>query len=248
MRDQIIVGNWKMNKNNAETKAFFEEVDGAAKSDKGLYGVGVPFTDLRTAEEMAKNLIVAAENCHFEDSGAFTGEVSVPMLEELGVKYCIIGHSERRSMFGDTDETVNKKAKRLLAAGITPILCIGETEAEYDAGKTKDVITSQLNGSLAGIPAEDYANIVLAYEPIWAIGTGKSASVEIAEDCCKLVRDVVRDMAGDKAAEEVRIQYGGSVKPGNIVEYMAQPDIDGALIGGASLKPESFLEIIEKTR
>ncbi len=248
MRDIIIVGNWKMNKNNAETKAFFEEVDPAAKTDKGLYGVGVPFTDLRTALDEADNLIVAAENCHFEDSGAFTGEVSVPMLEELGVKYCIIGHSERRSMFGDTDETVNKKAKRLLEAGITPILCIGETEAEYDAGKTKDVITSQLNGSLKDIPAEAYENIVLAYEPIWAIGTGKSASVEIAEDCCKLVRDVVRDMAGDEAAEKVRIQYGGSVKPNNIVEYMAQPDIDGALIGGASLKPDSFLEIIEKTK
>ena len=179
MRDIIIVGNWKMNKNNAETKAFFEEVDGVAKTDKGLYGVGVPFTDLRTALDNAENLIVAAENCHFEDSGAFTGEVSVPMLEELGVKYCIIGHSERRQMFGDTDETVNKKAKKLLDAGITPILCIGETEAEYDAGKTKDVITAQLNGSLKDIPAEAYENIVIAYEPIWAIGTGKSASVEI---------------------------------------------------------------------
>jgi triosephosphate isomerase len=237
-----------MNKNNAETKAFFEEVDAAAKSDKGLYGVGVPFTDLRTALDNAENLIVAAENVHFEDSGAFTGEVSVPMLEELGVKYVIIGHSERRQMFGDTDETVNKKAKRLLAAGITPILCIGETEEEYDAGKTKDVITAQLNGSLKDIPAEEYENIVLAYEPIWAIGTGKSASVEIAEDCCKLVRDVVKDLAGEDAAEKVRIQYGGSVKPGNIVEYMAQPDIDGALIGGASLQPASFLEIIEKTK
>ncbi len=248
MRDIIIVGNWKMNKNNAETKAFFEEVDPAAKTSKGLYGIGVPFTDLRTALDNADNLIVAAENVHFEDSGAFTGEVSVPMLEELGVKYCIIGHSERRQMFGDTDETVNKKAKRLLEAGITPILCIGETEEEYDAGKTKEVLTKELNGSLKDIPAEAYENIVLAYEPIWAIGTGKSASVEIAEDCCKLVRDVVRDMAGDEAADKVRIQYGGSVKPGNIVEYMAQPDIDGALIGGASLKPESFLEIIEKTK
>lgn len=248
MRDIIIVGNWKMNKNNAETKAFFEEVDPAAKTSKGLYGIGVPFTDLRTALDNAENLIVAAENVHFEDSGAFTGEVSVPMLEELGVKYCIIGHSERRQMFGDTDETVNKKAKRLLEAGTTPILCIGETEEEYDNGKTKDVITEELKGSLADIAPEEYANIVLAYEPIWAIGTGKSASVEIAENCCKLVRDVVKDIAGEDAAEKVRIQYGGSVKPGNIVEYMAQPDIDGALIGGASLKPDSFIEIIEKTK
>ena len=248
MRDQIIVGNWKMNKTNAETKAFFEAVDSVATSDKGLYGVGVPFTDLKTALDEAKNLIVAAENVHFEDSGAFTGEVSVPMLEELGVKYCIIGHSERRQMFGDTNETVNKKAKKLLAAGITPILCIGETEEEYDNGKTKEVIEEELKGSLADIPADEYKNIVLAYEPIWAIGTGKSASVEIAENCCKLVRDVVKDIAGEDAAEAVRIQYGGSVKPNNIVEYMAQPDIDGALIGGASLKPESFIEIIEKTK
>ncbi|MCF0246260.1 MAG: triose-phosphate isomerase [Ileibacterium sp.] len=248
MRDIIIVGNWKMNKNNAETKAFFEAVDSVAKTNKGLYGVGVPFTDLKTALEAADNLVVAAENVHFEDSGAFTGEVSVPMLEELGVKYCIIGHSERRAMFGDTDETVNKKAKKLLAAGMTPILCVGETEEEYDNGKTKDVLVEQLNGSLKDIPAADYENIVIAYEPIWAIGTGKSASVEIAEDCCKLVRDVVKDMVGEEAAEKVRIQYGGSVKPGNIVEYMAQPDIDGALIGGASLKPESFIEIIEKTK
>ena len=248
MRDQIIVGNWKMNKNNAETKAFFEEVDPVATSDKGLYGVGVPFTDLKTALDEAENLIVAAENVHFEDSGAFTGEVSVPMLEELGVKYCIIGHSERRQMFGDTNETVNKKAKKLLAAGITPILCIGETEEEYDNGKTREVIEEELKGSLKDIPADEYKNIVLAYEPIWAIGTGKSASVEIAEDCCKLVRDVVKDIAGEEAGEAVRIQYGGSVKPNNIVEYMAQPDIDGALIGGASLKPESFIEIIEKTK
>ena len=248
MRNQIIVGNWKMNKNNAETKAFFETVDAVATSDKGLYGVGVPFTDLRTALDGAKNLIVAAENCHFEDRVAFTGEVSVPMLVELGVKYCIIGHSERRQMFGDTDETVNKKAKKLLAAGITPILCIGETEEEYDNGKTADVVAAQLKGSLADIPAADYANIVLAYEPIWAIGTGKSASVEIAENCCKLVRDVVCDIAGADAADKVRIQYGGSVKPNNIVEYMAQPDIDGALIGGASLKEDSFIEIIEKTK
>lgn len=247
-RETIIVGNWKMNKNNAETEAFFEEVDPVAKSDKGLYGVGVPFTDLRTALNDAENLIVAAENVHFADSGAYTGEVSVPMLEELGVKYCIIGHSERRQMFGDTDETVNKKAKRLLQSGITPILCIGETEEEYDAGKTKEVINNQLHGSLADIPAEEFENIVIAYEPIWAIGTGKSASVEIAEESCKTVRDVIRDMVGDEAAEAVRIQYGGSVKPENIEEYMAQPDIDGALIGGASLKPESFIEIIEKTK
>jgi triosephosphate isomerase len=151
-------------------------------------------------------------------------------------------------MFGDTDETVNKKAHRLIQAGITPILCIGETEAQYDAGETEQVIREQLAGSLKDLAASAVADMVIAYEPIWAIGTGKSASVEIAENCCKLVRDVVRDMVGDDAADKVRIQYGGSVKPENVVEYMAQEDIDGALIGGASLKEDSFIDIIEKTK
>lgn len=248
MRKPIIVGNWKMNKNNAETKAFFEAVDAVAASENATYGIGCPFTDLRTAQDNAKNLIVAAENCHWEDSGAFTGEVSVPMLEEIGIKYCIIGHSERRQMFGDTDETVNKKAKRLLKAGITPILCIGETEAQYDAGETEKVIRDQLTGSLADLCAKCVGNMVIAYEPIWAIGTGKSATKEDAQKCCAIVRDQVKVMYGEEAAENVRVQYGGSVKPENIVEYMACPDIDGALIGGASLKEASFIDIIEKTK
>ena len=248
MRKPIIVGNWKMNKNNAETKAFFEAVDAVAASENAAYGIGCPFTDLRTAQDNAKNLIVAAENCHWEDSGAFTGEVSVPMLEEIGIKYCIIGHSERRQMFGDTDETVNKKAKRLLKAGITPILCIGETEAQYDAGETEKVIRDQLTGSLADLCAKCVGSMVIAYEPIWAIGTGKSATKEDAQKCCAIVRDQVKVMYGEEAAENVRVQYGGSVKPENIVEYMACPDIDGALIGGASLKEASFIDIIEKTK
>ena len=248
MRKPIIVGNWKMNKDNAETKAFFEAVDAVAASENATYGIGCPFTDLRTAQDNAKNLIVAAENCHWEDSGAFTGEVSVPMLEEIGIKYCIIGHSERRQMFGDTDETVNKKAKRLLKAGITPILCIGETEAQYDAGETEKVIRDQLTGSLADLCAKCVGSMVIAYEPIWAIGTGKSATKEDAQKCCAIVRDQVKVMYGEEAAENVCVQYGGSVKPENIVEYMACPDIDGALIGGASLKEASFIDIIEKTK
>lgn len=248
MRKPIIVGNWKMNKNNAETKTFFEAVDAVAASENATYGIGCPFTDLRTAQDNAKNLIVAAENCHWEDSGAFTGEVSVPMLEEIGIKYCIIGHSERRQMFGDTDETVNKKAKRLLKADITPILCIGETEAQYDAGETEKVIRDQLTGSLADLCAKCVGSMVIAYEPIWAIGTGKSATKEDAQKCCAIVRDQVKVMYGEEAAENVRVQYGGSVKPENIVEYMACPDIDGALIGGASLKEASFIDIIEKTK
>ena len=248
MRKPIIVGNWKMNKTMKETAEFMAAVDAAAASENATFGIGAPYTALSTAVANAKNLVIAAENCHFKDSGAFTGEISVPMLQEVGVTHCIIGHSERREMFGDTDATVNAKAKRLIEAGITPILCIGETEAQYDAGETENVIRTQLTGSLADLCPKCVANIVIAYEPICAIGTGKSATKEDAQNCCAIVRDQVRVMYGDEAADSVRVQYGGSVKPENIVEYMACPDIDGALIGGASLKADSFLEIIEKTK
>ena len=247
MRKPIIVGNWKMNKTIAEALDFIAAVDGNVH-EGATFGVGTSFIALNDANKAAKNLIVAAENCHFEDNGAFTGEVSVPMLEEIGVKYCIIGHSERREMFGDTDETVNKKAKRLIKADITPILCIGETEAQYDAGETEKVIRTQLSGSLADLCADCVGNMVIAYEPIWAIGTGKSATKEDAQNCCAIVRDQVKVMYGEEAAEKVRVQYGGSVKPENIVEYMACPDIDGALIGGASLKADSFNDIISKVK
>lgn len=247
MRKPIIVGNWKMNKTIAEAVEFIKAVDPACH-DGATYGVATSFLALNEANKLAKNLIVAAENCHFADSGAFTGEVSVPMLDEIGVKYCIIGHSERRQMFGDTDETVNKKAKRLIEAGITPIVCIGESEAQFDAGETEKVIREQLSGSLADLCPKCVSELVIAYEPIWAIGTGKSATKEIAQNCCHIVRDQVRVMYGDEAADKVRVQYGGSVKPENIAEYMAMEDIDGALIGGASLKIDSFKELIEKTR
>ncbi len=243
MRKPIIVGNWKMNKTCAETIAFIEAID-TQLHDKATFGVAVPFTALKDAAKTAKNLVVAAENCHFEDSGAFTGEISVPMIEELGATYCVIGHSERRQMFNETDETVNKKAKRLLKANITPIVCIGETEAEYDAGLTEKVIRDQLSGSIANLCSDCVKTIVIAYEPIWAIGTGKSADKATAQACCAIVRDQVRVMYGDDAANEVRIQYGGSVKPENIKEYMSEADIDGALIGGASLKVDSYLAII----
>ncbi|SJZ37151.1 triose-phosphate isomerase [Anaerorhabdus furcosa] len=247
MRKPIIVGNWKMNKTCKETVEFINAIE-PVLHDAADYGVGAPFTALKDATATAKNLIIAAENCHFEDNGAFTGEVSVPMLEELNVKYCIIGHSERRTMFGDTDETVNKKAKRLVKADITPIVCIGETEAQYDAGLTEKVIRDQLTGSLADMCPNCVKDIVIAYEPIWAIGTGKSASKDDAQNCCAIVRDQVRKMYGDDAAEGVRVQYGGSVKPENIKEYMACEDIDGALIGGASLKVDSFTAIIDATK
>ena len=249
MRKPIIVGNWKMNKTPSEAKAFMEGIEQVLTGNEGAdYGIGAPYVDLDVCVKNAKHLIIGAENCNEVDSGAFTGEVSVPMLKEIGITYCIIGHSERRTYYAETNEHCALKAKRLFADNIIPILCIGETEAEYDAGKTSEVIKSQLKGSLAGLTNDEVSRMVIAYEPIWAIGTGKSATKEIAEDCCKLVRDTVKELYDEATGEAVRIQYGGSVKPNNIKEYMACPDIDGALIGGASLKVDSFKEIIDATK
>ena len=247
MRKPIIVGNWKMNKTIKETVEFINEVE-PSLNDSCTYGIAAPFTALKDAMATAKGLVVAAENCHFEESGAYTGEVSIPMLKELGITHCIVGHSERRQMFNETDESVNKKVHKLIENDITPIMCIGETEAEFDAGKTEEVIRTQLDKDLEGLCAKCVSRMVIAYEPIWAIGTGKSATKEIAQNCCHIVRDEVRKLYGDEAADAVRIQYGGSVKPNNIKEYMAMEDIDGALIGGASLKADSFKEIIEATK
>ena len=248
MRKPIIVGNWKMNKTIAETEAFLKEIDPyVAGIESCEYGICAPYTDLYVAVKGSKNLVIGAENCHYEESGAYTGEVSIPMLKEIGIASCVIGHSERRQMFGETDEAVNKKVKKLLENGIMPIMCCGETEAEFDAGKTEEKIRSQVSAGLAGLNGENVKKVVVAYEPIWAIGTGKSANTEIAEKCCAIVRDEIRKMYGD-AADAVRVQYGGSVKPNNIKEYMAMEDIDGALIGGASLKVDSFKEIIDATK
>ena len=248
MRKPIIVGNWKMNKTNADAKEFFSAVDpyldGVTSAE---YGIGAPFTCLATCTGLAKNLVVAAENCHFETNGAFTGEVAIPMLKELNVTHCIIGHSERREYNGETDEAVNKKVIKLLEAGMTPIMCCGETLAEFEAGKTEEKVSGQIKKGLANLTKEQVEKVVVAYEPIWAIGTGKSATKEIAENCCKMIRDTIRTIYGD-AADKVRIQYGGSVKPENIKEYMAMEDIDGALIGGASLKVDSFKAIIDATK
>ncbi|MBR2068038.1 MAG: triose-phosphate isomerase [Solobacterium sp.] len=248
-RKPIIVGNWKMNKTPREAEEFMKGIEEVLTGNENAdYGIGAPYVDLDVCVRNAKNLIIAAENCHELDNGAYTGEVSVPMLKEVGITYCIIGHSERRTYYNETDAACAAKCKRLCADGIVPILCIGETEAEYDAGKTADVIKSQLAGSLAGLTNEEVAQMVIAYEPIWAIGTGKSADKDIAENCCKLVRETVKALYDEATAEAVRIQYGGSVKPTNIAEYMACKDIDGALIGGASLKVDSFKEIIDATK
>ena len=249
MRKPIIVGNWKMNKLRGDAKEFVCAIEEYFTGEEAsTYGIAAPFTCLVECVDNAKNLVVAAQNCHWKESGAFTGEVSVEMLEDVGVTYCVIGHSERRSMFGDTDETVNLKASKLLDENIIPILCIGETEAQYDAGETEKVIREQISGSMKGLCPHCVGKMVVAYEPIWAIGTGKSATKEIAQNCCHIVRDQIRVMFGDEAADKVRIQYGGSVKPENIKEYMACEDIDGALIGGASLKVDSFKAIIDATK
>lgn len=244
MRKPIIFGNWKMNKTNAEALSFVEGVDGYV-TDKADFGVAVPFTTLNTAIKASDKLKIAAQNVHFEANGAYTGEISVAMLKELGTEWVVLGHSERRQYFNESDADVQKKAVVALEAGITPIICVGETLFEFEADKTERVVRKQVSGCLSGLKAEDVSNLVIAYEPVWAIGTGKSATVEIAQDTCALVRDEVRNLFGDDVASKVRIQYGGSVKPDNIEEYMSQEDIDGALIGGASLEVDSFKAIID---
>jgi triosephosphate isomerase len=244
MRKPIIVGNWKMNKTIAEAVSFVEAIEPLLHDD-AEFGVGAPFLALEKSVAASKNLLVAAQNVHFEDNGAFTGEVSVGMLKEVGVKWCIIGHSERRTYYNETDESVNKKALKLVANGITPIVCVGETLAQFEAGETELIVRTQTAAALAGLSAEDVGNLVIAYEPVWAIGTGKNATKENAQNTCATVRNEVYRKFGPEAAEKVRIQYGGSVKPDNIREYMAEKDIDGALIGGASLKVDSFKAIID---
>jgi triosephosphate isomerase (TIM) len=205
-----------------------------------------PFTALRavqtTLEGEHSRIMLGAQNCHWEDKGAYTGEISPSMLERLKCSFVIVGHSERRAMFGETDEIVNKKAKAVFAAGMTPIICVGETDEQREAGQTDEIVGGQVRGSLKGLTEEQFASVVVAYEPVWAIGTGKTASPEDADATCGLVRKTVGDIGGDP--EIVRVQYGGSVKPGNIRDLMAKPNIDGALVGGASLDAEDFALIV----
>lgn len=244
MRKPIIVGNWKMNKTNAQTKEFIDAVD-SKLHEHADFGIATPYTALHTATSNAKNLLVAAQNVHFEPNGAYTGEVSVEMLQELNVQWVILGHSERRQYFNETDADINKKAKVLLEQGITPIVCVGETLEEFEANQTEDVVRRQVKESLTDLDPQKAQTLVVAYEPVWAIGTGKSATQEIAQNTCAIVRDELKNLFGTEVSEAIRIQYGGSVKGNNIAEYMAGKDIDGALVGGASLQPESFLELVE---
>ncbi|MGT2744292.1 triose-phosphate isomerase [Streptococcus phocae subsp. phocae] len=247
-RKPIIAGNWKMNKNPQEAKAFVEAVASKLPSNDLVdVAVAAPAVDLVTAIEAVKGseLKVAAQNCYFENSGAFTGETSPKVLAEMGTDYVVIGHSERRDYFHETDEDINKKAKAIFANGLTPIICCGESLETYEAGKAVEFVGAQVSAALAGLSAEQVASLVLAYEPIWAIGTGKSATQDDAQNMCKAVRDVVAADFGQEVADKVRVQYGGSVKPENVNAYMACPDVDGALVGGASLEAESFLALLD---
>lgn len=245
MRKPIIAGNWKMNKTIKEGLEFIEEVKGQTEGDFEVL-ICAPFTLLKDLKLATKgtNIKVGAQNMHYENSGAFTGEVAPANLVEIGMDYVIIGHSERREYYGETDETCNKKVLKAIEVGIDPILCCGETLEEREADKTMDKVKGQIIAGLAGVKAEDLAKVVIAYEPIWAIGTGKTATAEQANEVIAYIRQVVRDVYGD-LADQVRIQYGGSVKPANVAEIMGQSDIDGALVGGASLKPADFLGLLK---
>ena len=246
-RRKLLFGNWKMNKTIAESREFAKESIKLLEfaNAKGVeIGVAPVYLSLSAVKEENPKLNVAAENCHFEDHGAFTGEIAIPMLQEIGIDWVIIGHSERRTYFGETDATCNKKLLALEKAGMTPIFCVGETLEEYEAGRTKEVVKRQTLKGLEGLGKQFVNDMVIAYEPVWSIGTGKNASKEIAQDICSFIRDLVKEQYGD-VAENVRILYGGSVKPENVHDYLLQPDVDGALVGGASLKVDSFKALIE---
>lgn len=250
-RKPLISGNWKMHHNHFEAIQTVQKLSYAlTKEDHALVDVSIhpPFTDLRSVQTVldADSIPIAlgAQNCHWEDKGAFTGEVAPGMLAKLNVKYVIAGHSERRELFGELDQHVNLKVRAILKSAMTPILCCGETLAEREAGSTEAKVSGQVIAGLQGVTAEQVGGLVIAYEPIWAIGTGRTATAEDAQTVCGAIRAVVAQSFGDTAAAKVRIQYGGSVKPSNAAELMAQPDIDGALVGGASLDADDFARII----
>ena len=239
-RKRIVAGNWKMNMTPSEAVKLVEELKPLVQSDSVEVVYCVPAIDIVPVVEAVKgtNVVVGAENMYFEDKGAFTGEISAPMLVDAGVKYVILGHSERRQYFGEDNALLNKKVKKAFEAGLTPILCCGETLEQREMGVTIDFIATQIKEGLYEVPADNVAKMVIAYEPIWAIGTGKTATADQAEEVCKAIRDVVRGMYNDATAEAVRIQYGGSVKGENAAEIFGKPDIDGGLVGGAALKAD----------
>ncbi|MCD8800613.1 triose-phosphate isomerase [Mammaliicoccus sciuri] len=250
MRKPIIAGNWKMNKTVQEAKDFVNELPALPDTNEVDSVICAPTLQLDalvnlTKEGVAQGLQIGAQNAFFEDNGAFTGETSPAALEDLGVKYVVLGHSERREYFHETDEDVNKKALAVFSHNMTPIICVGETLEEREAGKAESVVGGQVEAALKGFTEDQVKATVIAYEPIWAIGTGKSSTSEDANQMCAHVRNVVAGAFSQEAADALRVQYGGSVKPENIKEYMAQSDIDGALVGGASLKVDSFVALLE---
>ncbi|SET10842.1 triosephosphate isomerase [Oceanobacillus limi] len=248
MRKKVIAGNWKMNKVLTEANQFVDDVVNKVPANDNVEAiVCAPFPFLTSLVEKTKgtNLKVSAQNMHFEDNGAFTGEVSPVMLKDLGVTHVVLGHSERREYFAETDETVNKKTKAAFNHGLTPIVCVGETLEQREANETKGLVEMQVKKALDGLSDEQITKTIIAYEPVWAIGTGKTASSEDANEVCAHIRNVVKDVASDAVAEKVVIQYGGSVKPANVDELLSQSDIDGALVGGASLEADSFIQLVE---
>ncbi|HXL03998.1 MAG: triose-phosphate isomerase [Firmicutes bacterium] len=248
MRRRIVAGNWKMSKTVDEAVTLVTDLKGLVKDVTDVeIVVCPPFTALSAVREALRgsNIELAAQNMHWEDEGAFTGEVSPVMLRNLGCKYVILGHSERRTYFGETDEWVNRKVKSALSHGLLPIICVGETLKEREEGKTEEVVTRQTKAALDGIKTNGAERIVIAYEPVWAIGTGRTASADEANRVIRIIRSVVAEVFNSRIADEIRIQYGGSVKPGNAGELFRQSDIDGALVGGASLKAADFAAIVK---
>ena len=249
MRKKVIIGNWKMNHTRAEALEFTNNIKDKlleARKHNIIMGIAPTYMSLDTVgNKKSARLILAAQNVNEHPSGAYTGEVSIAMLKEVkGLTHVIIGHSERRQYYAETNKRCNEKMKAMQEASLTPIYCVGETLQEFEANKTKDVVKTQIVEGLEGLDGEYVANMIIAYEPVWSIGTGKNASKEIAQDVCHYIRQLVRKLYGARVANKVIIQYGGSVKPNNVKEYLTQPDIDGALVGGASLKVESFIELV----
>lgn len=249
LRKAVIAGNWKMNKNRSEAAALIKELGPLVKDADCEVAVCVPFIDLETALAVtasdAANVKVGAENCHWAVSGAFTGEVAAPMLAEMGVYYVVIGHSERRQYFGETDVTVHDRTRAALDAGLTVILCVGETLEQREQGITSELVAMQTKIALGGVTKEELKRIIIAYEPVWAIGTGKTATAEQANEVCAVIRDTIKELYDCAAGDGITIQYGGSMNAANAAELLAQPDVDGGLIGGASLKPADFAAIVE---
>lgn len=247
MKNKFIAGNWKMNKTVAETRQFIRELIPLVAGVKNRVALCVPYTDLAAAVEETKgtNIAVGAQNVHWAESGAFTGEISVAMLKEIGVEYVVIGHSERRQYFGETDETVLKRTLAALGGGLKPIVCVGETLAERESGKTRDVLARQISEGLKDVSAADIGSVVIAYEPVWAIGTGKTATNDEANEAIGFIRCLLAEKYGKDAADGVYIQYGGSMNEKNAEALLSMSEIDGGLIGGASLVPQKFEAIIK---